>query len=138
MAGKMVVHVTEDLAPLFRIWPQDTHPRLQIARTVDLDTRVVDDALIHAHPPNVQKVGRGTRRELHHLLPLDPAAVAQCQRDVVLSQQREHAVVNPAPLAKLDGKANVPWQLREKLRDGGQLRRPEVRTELNENWPKLW
>ena len=75
--------------------------------------------------------------ELHHLLARNPPAVAERERHVVLGEQREHAVVNPAALPELDRESDVARQLRKKLRDGRKLRRREVGTELNENRAEL-
>ena len=99
VAREMIVHVAEHLPALLGVRPEHRRPVLEIARAVELDARVVDDALVDAHPPHVEKVGGRTRDEIHHLLSLNPAAVAQRERHVVLGQQREHAVVNPTALS---------------------------------------
>ena len=55
----------------------------------------------------------------------------------MFGEQCEHAVVDPAPLPELDCESEVARQLGEELRDGGQLVRREVGTELDQNRPEL-
>ena len=137
MAGEVIVHVAEHFAPLLGVRPQDADPRLDLGGSVDLNSRVVNDALVGAHPADVEKVGGGTRGEREHLLALNPATVAQRERDVVLGEQREDAVVNPATLAEFDREANVPRKLGQELGDGRELQRSEVGTELNQDRSEL-
>src|SRR4051812_38707665 len=58
MPGEMIVHVHERLAALLGIWPEDARPGFQVARAIDLDARVVDDALIDTHEADVCEVRR--------------------------------------------------------------------------------
>src|SRR5689334_7767245 len=138
MAGEVIVDVPEHLAALLGIRPQHARPRFELAAPVYLNSRIVDDALVGAHPADVQKVGGGTCRELHHLLARNPASVAQRQGDVVLGEESKDAVVDPAALPELDREANVARKLGKELRDSRQLRGPEIRTELDQNRPQLW
>src|SRR5690242_4988713 len=137
MAGEVIVHVSEHGPTLHRQWPQDPRPELQFLRTVHLDPRVIDDRAIGAHPSYVNEVGGRLSSELHHLLPRNPARIGQRQRDTVLGEQRQHAVVNPAALTKLDRESHVARQRRQKVRECRQLGRCEVGTELNQNWTEL-
>src|SRR5438034_1131632 len=55
----------------------------------------------------------------------------------VRREQRDHAVVYPSLVAKLDRERDVVGKRRKELRERAQLARVEVRTELDQNRPEL-
>src|SRR4051794_5625975 len=107
----MDVHVDEYVALV--LCDQPIAPPLDVARPVDLDPRIIPDPLIRAHQSDVSETRGRPRRQLQHLLALDPASVGERECDVVFGEKREDAVVNPATLPELDREANVAWKLRQ-------------------------
>src|SRR5215216_2302981 len=107
MAGEVIVEVTPYAAPLAGELGHDAGPELELARTIDLRAGVIHDLSVGSHPPYVAEVRRGTLGERHHRLAGNPARIGERERDVVLRQQRDHAVVNPALVAKLHREGDV-------------------------------
>src|SRR6202022_1475490 len=59
------------------------------------------------------------------------------QRDPMLGEEREDAVVDPPAVTKLDGEFDVAGKNRQKVRQRRQLHRAEVRTKLDEDRTEL-
>jgi hypothetical protein len=138
VAGKVVVDVAVD-ADLFFVneRPQGSRPLLELRGAVDLDARVVDDVAVGAHPSHVQEVGGDAAGQREHLLARQPPCVREGHAHAMLSQKRQHAILDPAAMSELDAEADVRRKRRQQLRQRGQFDRPEVGAELNEDDAEL-
>src|SRR5689334_8895209 len=137
VSGEVIVNVAVHFHLKVGERPEHAGPRLELLCAIDLDARVVDDVAVGAHPSDVHEVGGWTGREREHLLTRDPACVGERERDVVLGEESEHAVVDPAALPELDGETHVARQPGEHRGERGQLDRPEVGSELDQNRTEL-
>src|SRR4051812_10467959 len=137
MASEVIVHVAIYIETLLGQLPHHARPRLELARAIDLDAGEVDDRAVGPHPAGIDEIRRWSARQGEHLLPGNPLPVGQCKRDVMLGEQRNHAVVNPAAVAEFDRETRVTRKLGKELRERRKLRRPELGAELDEDRSEL-
>src|SRR5256885_2746097 len=137
MTRKRVGNVAVNLRILLRELGDRIGPEIDLVRAVYLHPSVIDEITVRAHPPYVSEVGCRPSREIHHQLPRNPSPFYQRQRDVVLSQQGQHSLGDPAAMAKLDSDAQIRWRVADEIYQRWQLARLEVRPRLYQHGPQL-